>query len=256
MTKIDVIILAGADNDGALKAVTDTPYEALIMLAGKPMVKYVVDAAAKSRYVDRVVIVGPERQLREFFDDKVFHIAQCGDSMVENILIGIEMLQSRGKVLLLTSDIPLITPEAIDDFIDRCNAAEGDVYYPIVSREANDAKYPGVKRTYVRLKEGVFTGGNMALLQPQIVRKNHRMIERAVSMRKKPWQLSRLLGFKFIVKFIFNKLSLNEIEQRVQLMLGFRGIGIISPYPEVGIDVDKPSDLYLMQKVYEQNTVA
>ncbi|MGE5575953.1 MAG: NTP transferase domain-containing protein, partial [Syntrophothermus sp.] len=229
MTKIDVVVLAGANNDGALKAVTDTPYEALIMLAGKPMVKYVVDAAARSKYVGRVVIVGPERQLREFLDDTAFYIAQCGETMVENILIGIEMLQPRGKVLLVTSDIPLLTPEAIDDFIERCNAAEADIYYPIVSREANDAKYPGVKRTYVRLKEGVFTGGNMALLQPQVVRKSHKMIERAVSMRKKPWQLSRLLGFKFIVKFVFNKLSLTEIEQRVQLILGFKGVGIISP---------------------------
>ena len=78
------------------------------------------------------------------------------------------------------------------------------------------------------------------------------MIEQAIAMRKKP-QLSRLLGVRFILKYILKQLSIEEIESRVEDVLQFRGVGVISPYPQVGIDVDKPSDLQLARRVLEGN---
>ena len=41
-----------------------------------------------------------------------------------------------------------------------------------------------------------------------------------------------------------------EIEERVRLILGFRGVAVVSPYPEVGIDVDKPQDLALVEETF------
>lgn len=76
------------------------------------------------------------------------------------------------------------------------------------------------------------------------------MIAQAVAMRKNPLKLSRLLGFKFILKLLFNRLSMAEIEERVRLILGFRGVAVVSPYPEVGIDVDKPQDLALVEETF------
>lgn len=250
MTETDVVILAGADNHGPLKECADEPYEALISINGHPMVEYVVQAVLRSRYVKRVVVVGPKEELEPVVGPQVYKVVERGRDMVENILLGIEALQPiTGKVLLVTSDIPLISPEAIDDFLERCTSHQADVYYPIVRREANEEKYPGVRRTYVHLKEGVFTGGNMALLDPDVIRRCYQTIEQAVIMRKKPLQLSRLLGVKFIVKLLLRRLSIHEIEDRVHHKLGFVGRGIISPYPEVGIDVDKPSDLDLARQV-------
>lgn len=252
---IDAIILAGASNNGALRAVTDTPYEALIDINGRTMLDYVVDAVVGAKSISRVVVVGPAKAL-DSLAGRVYKVVQCGDSMVENILIGLEVLHATGKVLLVTSDIPLLTSEAIEDFLKRCSEREADIHYPVVAKEVNETRYPGVKRTYVRLIEGTFTGGNLALLDPEVVRQCHLMIEKAVQMRKKPWQLSRLLGFRFIVKFLFSRLSIEEIEGRVRLMLGFRGVGIISPYPEIGIDVDKPSDLELVRNVLRARQTA
>ena len=66
--------------------------------------------------------------------------------MFDNLRLGIDSLQSDAKVLIVTSDIPLIAPEAIQDFIRRCDAVEADVYYPITTKEVNERKYPGVHR--------------------------------------------------------------------------------------------------------------
>ena len=96
----------------------------------------------------------------------------------------------------------------------------------------------------------------MALVSPDIIEKCSEIIERAIAMRKNPLQLSRLLGFRFIIKFLLNQLSLREIEARVQDVLHCRGVGVISPYPQVGIDVDKPSDLELVRQVLEGDAQA
>jgi len=252
--KVEAVVLAGARNDGKLKEASACEFEALIPVGNRPMVEYVTDALEAADSVKRTVVVGPHELAAAYEGTPTIDWVEFGSSMVENIQIGIERLDPEGHVLIVTSDIPLITAEAIDDFVARCRETNADIYYPIVRQEVNEKAFPGVKRTYVRLKDGVYTGGNLALLEPEIVPACRDMIERAVSMRKKPLKLSRMLGFKFIFKLLFNRLTLAEIEERVHRILGFRGVGVESPFPEVGIDIDKPEDLELVERALKQLT--
>lgn len=252
---IDAIVLAGASNDGKLETVSEASHEALIDVHGRPMIEWVLEAVRACPRIRKIVVVSPETVAEGA--DLAGSGAQwtaCGHNVVENMLQGIAFLEKDGgpteNVLLVTSDIPLLTAEAVSDFIDRCEQCEADLYYPIVSQEANEATFPGVRRTYVTLKEGVFTGGNMALLKPGVVSASRNLIEQAFAMRKKPWQLSRLLGFRFIVKLLFRRLAIREIEARITDILGCRGMAVICPYPEVGFDVDKPADLHLTREIF------
>lgn len=249
---IDALILAGAANSGKLKDASSQSAEALIEVHGRPMVWYVVNTLLLSERIGRVLVVGPPEIAQLEFGERAngrVEFALSGEHMVENMLRGIEHLAGERQVLIVTSDIPLLTVEAVDDFISRCAAKSADLYYPIVTQEANEAKYPGVERTYVHLKEGTFTGGNLALVSPQVLKRAKSVIEQAFAMRKKPVQLARLLGFRFILKLIVRRLSVHEIEARAARILGCNGVAIISPYPELGIDIDKPSDLALVESV-------
>lgn len=248
--KLDAVVLAGADNHGSLAACTDTPYEAMIDIQGRPMVEYVVDALRNSPHVDRIVVVGPEHVLGPVLDGKVYRVAQCGHAIVENLIIGIELLQPVGKILVVTGDIPLLTTAAIDDFIDRCSGREAAVYYPICRKEANEAKYPGMHRTYANLKEGVFTGGNIFVLDPAVVIRWRRKIEEAVAVRKSVVGMAKLLGLRLMLKFLLGRLSLREAEERVAKVLGCPVAAVETTYAEIGVDVDKPSDLELVTRHY------
>lgn len=246
--KVDAVVLAGAMNQGPLREESDAEYEALIDIGGRPIVDYVVKALLGSQYVDQVVVVGPDL-LEVLFKDQRITVTPHGASLAENIKLGLAHLsQSRKKVLLATADIPLLTVEAVDDFLRRCEQEEAAIYYPIVSKETNESAYPGVKRTYVRLREGVYTGGNLVLLSPEVVERSYAILEKAIAMRKKPAQLARLLGFKFILKLMLHRLTIPEIERQAERILGFKGVAICSPYPDIGIDVDKPSDLELVRR--------
>lgn len=246
---MDVIILAGAKNTGALHETSDSPYEASIPIWGRPLLDYVVRPLTAVKEVERLAIVGPEECLSPDLRSAVWQIVPFGHSMVENLNRGLTALAPRGKVLVVTADIPLITAEAIEDFLVRCRTREADVYYPVVAREPIEARFPGVKRTYANLREGTFTGGNIILLAPEIVEQHLAMIEQAVALRKKPLQMARLLGLFYLLKLIFGWLSIGEIEQRIEKQLHFKGAAIITPYAEIGIDVDKPSDLALVRQV-------
>ena len=43
-----------------------------------------------------------------------------------------------------------------------------------------------------------------------------------------------------------------EVEVRVEELIKLKGAGVVSLYPEIGIDVDKPSDLQFARAVLEQ----
>jgi hypothetical protein len=173
---------------------------------------------------------------------------EAGNSLTENIFRAMDVLEKKNNVLFVTSDVPFLHGEAIDDFINRCGELSGEIFYPLVSREANEQLYPETVRTYFTMKEGVFTGGNILLANPQAVMNSRWIMDEVIARRKKPWKIIRMLGFFFILKFLTKQLTLRELEQRASEILGHSGMIIISPYPELSTDVDKPSDLQLAEK--------
>lgn len=246
--KRDVIILAGAKNNGALKQVSDAPYEALIPLLDRPIIEYVLEALLQTPSVGRILVVGPREHLFPLLGDRVMAVLDGCDCILENIKKGMTALNATEKILLTTSDIPLITAEAIEDFLAKAGEVEGDLYYPVISREDNESLLPDVQRTYVRLKEGTFTGGNLFYFSPHIFPICYHPMKDFIAKRKKPVQLTRLLGTSFVIKLFLGGLSLETIRLRMSEVLGVRGVPIISHHPVMGFDVDKPSDLKVVER--------
>lgn len=251
---VAALVMAGARNDGPLQEVSDAPYEALIDIGGKPMIAYVLDVLRAAPSVGRIAVVGPA-QLQEAVPMSDALLVEPAGSLLDNLERGVRALREagcNGHLLVATSDIPLVTVEAIETFLDLCRrrsaAAPGgsarfDAYYPMVSREVCDARFPGVQRTYVGLKEGQFTGGNVVLVDPSIVLERRALFEQVVALRKDPVGMARLLGLGFIVKFLMRRLTAGDIERIVREKIGIVGAVIQVPHAEVGFDVDKPSDL-------------
>lgn len=249
MMKVDAVVLAGGLNQEHLQQCSNVTLEALIPIGDRIMVDYVIGALKASQVVNKIAVVGPVEELQKIYQEKDLILCPPGKTVINSVLQGLDALQPEGRVLVCTGDIPLINREVVDDFIGKCDREDIDLYYPVVPKEANDAKYPGVQRTYITLREGTFTGGNMFLVNPQIIAACAQKGEQLVRLRKSPLALSRQIGLLFILKFLLKVLSLQETEQRFSQLLGIKGKAVICHYPEVGIDVDKPSDLELVRKV-------
>ncbi|MCG0275844.1 MAG: molybdopterin-guanine dinucleotide biosynthesis protein A, partial [Thermosediminibacteraceae bacterium] len=181
-------------------------------------------------------------------DSKVEIIAE-GSDLIENIMRGLECFPDEDEVLILTSDIPMITPEALDDFVKKAKKLNADFVYPIIRKEDTEKKYPGVKRTYVRVREGTFTGGNVVLVKAGSAKRCLAKAKEFFFYRKSPWKLARILGPFIVLKFLLGNLSIPEVEKRVYDIFEINARAVISDFPEIGSDVDKESDLELARKV-------
>lgn len=246
---MDAVILAGATNSGTLQQISSAAYEAEIEIDGRPMLDYIVLALKQVDAIDRIVVAGPERVVSKKSLSLIYRRVDSGESMIDSLINGLNILNGDSAVLVVTSDIPLITKEAMEDFLENCKKRNGDVYYSFIAKDNCEAKYPGVRRTYVKLREGTFTGGNVALISQEVIRNHIDMLQKAVSMRKKPFQLGSLLGWKCLLHLILGKITITEIEKRIDKVFKFQAVGVVSKYPEIGIDVDKPSDLILARKI-------
>ena len=54
---------------------------------------------------------------------------------------------------------------------------------------------------------------------------------------------------RLILKFLIRRLSVRDIERRLEVLTGVQAMGVISDYAEIAFDVDKPKDLELAQAV-------
>lgn len=237
---VDAVVLAGGNAKGLAKV----PAKGLIPINGRPMVEYVLKALISCNEIDRICVVMPVEHNFGDLSQKVDVVVTTG-SLPAVTKAGLDFLKAEEKVLVLSADVPMISPESIADFLSRCKTREAAFYYPIVRFGESEKRFPDVKRTYAKLKEGRFTGGNIALIEPSFIYRNMGVIEHIYELRKKPGQIARFLGFMFLIKFVLGVLSVGEIEARVGRITNMTCAGIVTPYIEIGIDVDKESDLEL-----------
>ncbi|MDD3927699.1 MAG: nucleotidyltransferase family protein [bacterium] len=236
---MNVVVLAGGRNRDSLYEATGAANKALIKLADKPMAEYVVSALKRSRQVERVALVGPAGM------DSVGADIMLPDkpTLLENVNQGMTAFPNDEYLLVATADIPLLTPRAVDDFVGRAQRLEADIVYPIVSRAVSENRFPGQKRTYVRLREGAFTGGNLMLVHSRFIRQQQALIEQVYAMRKQPLKLAGILGFSLVLRLVLGLAGLPEVEQAAGRLIRGKAKAMVTTFPEVAFDVDKPSDL-------------
>ncbi len=251
---MNALILAGKKDTGKLENCTKLSNKALLMFNEIPMVEYVVNALLESKLIDDIVVVGPEYDLTPFLEKKVTKILESTDSIIDNVQIGLDYLNDDGKILLLTSDIPLITGEIIDRFIKKCEQHDAFFYYPIITRETILKKYPETVRSYFVLKEGIFCGGNMVIFNSPVFDRNRELADELYQNRKDVKKYIRILGMKFLAKYLLKALTIKEIEEKAAQIIGYPVKSITIDDPEVMIDLDKLSDYELILQAINQKT--
>ncbi|KAB2953025.1 NTP transferase domain-containing protein [Heliorestis acidaminivorans] len=247
---MDAIILAASPNDSSLKKSHSASKEALIPIGSRPMVDYVVQALLESSKITRIVLVGPTEVEGLYKNNVLVQVIEGGTDHLDSLQKGLSKLANPSeKILVVAGDIPLLTAPALERFLLSCSDQEADLYYPLIRREDSELKYPGIKRTFVKLQDGEVTGGNILLFRRAILDRLVWKGREFIKLRKDPLGLAGLLGWRFLFSFIRGSLRIEEAQVRVSDLLGIRGLAIIADDPEIGFDVDKPEDLALVRAV-------
>ncbi|MGM9568469.1 MAG: nucleotidyltransferase family protein [Phascolarctobacterium sp.] len=251
MQQYDAIILAGGRSPW-LKEACGTEFRCLAPLKGRRMVDYILDAMLACGCVRRIVIAAKTEALQQLEGTLPAEVMLCeakGDmpttAYAATMALGEDSTQ---RHLYVCDDIPLVTPEGIRDFVKQCEAyPERQVFYPIIPKEACLALFPEAERTYGKLPEGAFTGGNIMLLDKRVTINKQELGREIYALRKSPLRLANWLGWSFILKAVFRRLTLQVAEERVSEILA-PSKAIITQHAGIGMDVDKPSDLKLVEQ--------
>ncbi|MFZ5917112.1 MAG: nucleotidyltransferase family protein [Chloroflexota bacterium] len=245
---MDVIMMAGGRvlPDDPLYAVTGLSNKALLPIAGKPMIRYVMEALAGAPDIERFVIVGlephecPDVGLPLFF-------APARQGLFENVVAGFEKLHEINPTarlaILSTADIPLLTSDMVDWLLRTCAETDHDVYYTVVERAVMEKRFPGSGRTFVPLRDGAYCGADIFMTRTDLVHSNQALFDKLMEARKSFRKQVRLVGPGLLIRFVLRRLTVADAERRVGRALNVRGRVIVTPYAEMGMDVDKPHQL-------------
>ncbi len=240
MSVATLILAGGAVKDPA--AWGGLTNRALLDLGGQTMLERVA-GALKTSVPGRILVAGDVPLPGGCI------AAPGGASLLDTLLNGISLLEpGEDRLLIVTADIPFLTPEAVRDVLERApkNAA---FVYPIVEARLCYEKFPQMKRTVVKTMQGTFTGGNLALLDAGFVRAHEAEIRAAYAARKSPFRLAGMLGYGTLGRLALSQvapkmLPIPYLEAAVGRLLGGAvASALITPYPEIGADIDRPEEV-------------
>jgi len=244
--KVDAVVLAGGDGaviDAAVRI------KGLVPVAGKPMVEWVVDALRASELVGSVAVVVPTAENLGAWVDKTDKIVVSNGRFVDNAIAGVDSFRNDRCVLVTTGDLPALTAEAVDDFIVQSLERNADFSYPLVRKDDMLEQFPGSERTFVKIRGGQVTGGNMMVISPRLVKEAREIGQRFFDTRKSPLKMARVVGVPFIFKMAIGTLDPADVEAKLGELLGGTCSAIYTRFASIGADVDKPVDVIVSERV-------
>ena len=243
-------ILAGGTAKPDLQALIGESNRALAMVNGKTLLRHVVDAILSGGPGNGRL--GPITVIGDLPDDPSYARLPDNGDFVSNILAGLTAHRDAPFVLIATSDLPFLTGAAVAAFVRDALALaqsnEAGLIWPVVPVNLCYARFPGIRRTALRLRDGEYTGGNVALVRPKLLLDHRDRIATAYAARKSPAQLAKLLGMETLVRLALsqklspNLLSIGFLETRVSKLLGGACRALPCNSPEIATDLDRPSD--------------
>jgi GTP:adenosylcobinamide-phosphate guanylyltransferase len=163
-------------------------------LAGAPVFTHVLATLEKSPSVDRIYVVGPKPELEEaltrpgipFMGAKPVRVLAQWETLYLNIWNAFqavvedqEQSSERGSsvdmpVLVVPCDIPLLSPDEVEEFVASCDMERFDYVAGLSSDRTLSRYYPqrhrkGIRLMCFHLREGSFRQNNLHMVKPNRV---------------------------------------------------------------------------------------
>ena len=246
---MDAIVLAGGPHDELTAHTPGAPNKAFVEINGVTLVERTLRALRQSNRVGRIVVVAPAGAAESPALSLADETRPDGVRISDSLRSGIAGFDPSGEILISASDLPILTPEAVDDFIARAQAADADLTYGCIERATHMAKFPEAPHTWARLKDGTYCGTGFITMRPRVWPALERVIERLGRARKNPVKLASLFGWRILLRYALRRLTIAHAEARASYVIGARVRAVVSPYAEIGINVDRVSDIALAEKL-------
>lgn len=275
--------------------------KAFLEIAGRPLVRHVVDALEAASEVDQIFVVGPQPLLEIALTEcPNTHCVPQEGRMLSNSWAAIraveayraevpETQRNQRPILMTSSDLPLVSAQALDDFIRRCARSDQQANDEVamlvgVAEEAGlkpfygDAAQPGIYRPLVQLRNGRMRLANIYVARPRVL-SHSEFLQTSFNLRKaKDWrnviklvfslfrqhggwsaawmtlrlQLTAMLAEGRMYRWLRSGNTMARVESGVSSVLGGPVKVVVTPFGGLSLDVDDEEDFRLLSANYQE----
>lgn len=253
MPPVTAILLAGSRPGGdPLAQAAGVAVKPLVPVGGEPMINRPARALLAHPGIARVIVLAQDSA--PFLLDPATawlgaepRIAFArSESGIAATLLG--MIDSAPFPLIVTTaDHVLLDVDMIDRFIAEARGA--DLAVAMVERRTMLARYPGSRRTWLKFRDGWWSGANLFWLGSAKVRTVIDLWSGVEQDRKKGWRVLAAFGPMLLGGAMLRVLSLRGGIARVGRRFGLDARLVAMPQAEACIDADKPDDVTLIETI-------
>jgi GTP:adenosylcobinamide-phosphate guanylyltransferase len=259
---MDAILTAGGIPlpEDPLYTYTQGHSKAMLDVAGKPMIQWVLDALCGAKDVGRIVLIGLTEKSGLTCSKPISYIPNQG-SMLSNILSGIAKIREFNPdtryIIASSSDIPALKPYMVDWMTATAMQTQDDIYYGVIERSVMEKTFPNSKRTYTKLKDVQLCGADIHIADVRMASDQYLDLwQRLIGNRKSPVRQAATVGFDTLFLLLTRQVTLDGAVQRISKKLGIKGRALRWEYAEAGMDVDKPHQLEIIREYMARQTGA
>lgn len=249
---MNVILTAGgspAPTD-PMHALTRGGIKAMLNIAGRPMIQWMLDALGEARTVERIYVVGLS-PMSDLNCKKPLTLLADQNDRLDGLKAGADALRAdqpeARHALLLTCDIPAIPPAAIDWMVETVEQSSHDFYYTFIDRTDMEARFPQARRAYSQLKDRQVCSGSLSAFRLDAADARHPFLEKLLQAHKSPLRQVSLIGYDTMFLLLMRQLTLQEAEKSINHRLKIDGRALLCPYAEAGMDLVHPGTFELLQ---------
>lgn len=247
MSNFKALILAGSrggEVDPAA-AYAGVSHKGLIVLQGQTLLHRVLNAVHGAG-ADPIGVSANDAQIHAALAGAKVKILPPSAGPSQSVADGAGAL---GFPLIVTTvDHALLKPEWITQFLAD-TPADADVAVLLASEARVRAAAPQTKRTYLKFRDGRYSGCNLFLLRNENALKVIAVWRKVEAMRKQPWKIAAMLGPSFLLRYALGLLTLDETVARLGRLADVKAAAVRAHDGLAAVDVDKPSDLDLVREL-------
>ncbi|GBH29716.1 nucleotidyltransferase family protein [Sphingobium xenophagum] len=254
-TPITAILLAGSrPTPDPLAVAAGVAIKPLAPVAGEPMINHPARALLVHPAVGQVIIL--TQSSAPFAADPAtawltthpqVRFEQSGAGIASSLLALLERGDVPFPILLTTADHVLLDSAMLDQFTQE--AAGADIAVAMVERRILLARYPGSRRTWLKFRDGWWSGANIFWFGSDRARSIIAMWQEVEQDRKKGWKIVSAFGPVALIGTLLRLLTLRGGIARIGRRFGLTARLVAMEKAEACIDADKPDDVVLIERI-------
>lgn len=242
-------MLAGGPPDAVAALAPGAPNKAFVAVANRTLIERTLAALRATPAVTRIVVVTPPSAHGRGDLALADELRPDGATMLESVHSGVRGAPGDEPLLICASDLPILSRAALDEFLTLARESDADVVYGCVERATHERQFPGVPHTWARLRGGTYCGAGVVRLRPRVLPALDGLLGRLGTARKNPLRLASIFGPTVLARYAAGRLTLVDVQRRATQLLGAPAAAAICTHAEIAINVDRPSDAALAERL-------